>query len=52
MLRVERSVDLVEEVEWRRVALLNGEDERQRDETLLAAGQVGHLAGLLRIGVE
>jgi hypothetical protein len=33
VLRVEVGVDLVEEVEGRRVALLDGEDERERAET-------------------
>lgn len=37
-------VDLVEEVEGRRVALLYGEDERERHQRLLPAGQLVHLA--------
>jgi hypothetical protein len=32
-LRVEIGVDFVEEVEWRRIALLDREDEGQRAET-------------------
>lgn len=46
MLGVEGGVDFVEEVEGGGVALLNGEDERQRDETLLSTRQLLHLARL------
>ena len=38
--RVEGGVDLVEEVERRRVALLDGEDQRQRHKRLLPAGEL------------
>ena len=40
MHRVECRVDLVEEVERRRVALLDGEDQRQRHKRLLPAGKL------------
>ena len=38
--RVEGGVDLVEEVERRRVALLDGEDQRQRHKRLLPAREL------------
>ena len=38
--RVEGGVDLVEEVERRGVALLDGEDQRQRHKRLLPAGEL------------
>jgi hypothetical protein len=37
VLRVEVGVDLVEEVEGRRVALLDGEDERERAEACVVS---------------
>lgn len=37
-------IDFVEQVEGRGVALLYGEDERQRHERLLSARQLVHLA--------
>ena len=46
MTRVERLIDLVEQIERRRVALLDGEDERERDERLLAARQLLHVLHL------
>ena len=41
--RVEGRVDLVEEVERRRVALLDGEDEGERHQRLLPAGELAEL---------
>jgi len=46
VLRVERLVNLVEEIERRRVALLNGEDECECDEGLLSTGQLLHVPHL------
>ena len=46
VLDVERRVDLVEEVEGRRVALLYREDDRERDDALLTATQLLHLLHL------
>jgi len=46
VLRIKRLVDLVKEIERRRVALLNGEDERQRYERLLSTGQLLHVSHL------
>lgn len=46
MLSVESRVDLVEEVEGRRVAHLNWEDESECNETLLSTTQLLHLLHL------
>ena len=52
MTRVKRLVDLIEQIERRRVALLNGEDERERDERLLAARQLLHVLHLRLVARE
>ena len=47
-LRQEKCADLVEDVEGSRVAFLDGEDEGESDDRLLAAGErreVGELVG-------
>ena len=43
VLRIERGVNLVEEVKRHRVAALDGEDECDRDDGFLAAGELLHL---------
>ena len=46
VLRIQSLVDLIKEVEWCRIALLDGEDEGQCDEGLLTAGQLLHISHL------
>ena len=42
VLRVERGIDLIKQVEGRRVAALDGKDERQGHQRLLPAAQLLH----------
>jgi hypothetical protein len=48
VLRIQRSVDFVEQVEGGRVHALDGKDEGQRDERLLATAQLLHRHWLVR----
>ncbi len=50
--RVQRGVDLVEQVEGRRVAALDGKDERERDQRLLPAAQRRERRGRARARAE
>lgn len=42
---IERAVDLIQQVEWRWIASLDGEDERERNHALLSAAQLMRRAG-------
>lgn len=42
VLRIKRSVHLIQQVEWRRVDALDGEDEGEGDERLLASAELAH----------
>ena len=52
VLRVERLVDLVEQVEGRRIAALDGEYERERDKRLLATAQLLNVLHLVALAGE
>jgi len=44
-----RLTDLIKDVEWSRVALLDSEDEGESDDGLLAAGQGPHVGELVAV---
>lgn len=44
MLRVQRLIDFVEQIERGRIALLDREDQSERDQGLLSSGQLVHFA--------
>jgi len=52
MLGIKGLIDLVKQVERRRVALLDGEDEGQRYERFLPAGQLLHVSHLRTVARE
>ena len=52
VLRIQRLIDLVEQIERRRIALLDREDERQRHEGFLSAAQLLHVPHLSTVTTE